>query len=267
MIQTTPGGAGALHVPAKIVWPKMAAAAVPKARCVILPPSNGQNEPVLEDHCDPDARLKGKTTNPWIVGYCALGMYIESQGSQMLYCCEMDMVEQVKSLLAERISKPLKLIFATAMSSSLCFTIYYLVWLFSLRYDVERQQTSQESDGYHVNITDWEITKFFLYLFVAWVLGLANVVIFLEPRLLPTFVDENDSTPLHIAVKYNSFGVAKYLLESYCKEYNLLGQKDINGDTPYDCARKKGNLKFVELMNPYLQRNGAVGAKEKNKDI
>ena len=77
----------------------------------------------------------------------------------------------------------------------------------------------------------------------------------------------NDSTPLHIAVKYNSFGVAKYLLENYSKEYNLLGQKNINGDTPYDCARKKGNLKFVELMNPYFQRVDAARAKEKNKDI
>ena len=260
----TPAGAGASHVPSKIICRKMAAA-VPKARCVILPPANGQKEPLSEDHCDPDARLKGKTTNAWIVGYCALGMYLEGQGARLLYCCEMDMVEQVKSLLAERVSKPLKLLFATAMLLAFSFTIYYLIWLFGLRYDVERQ--NQQSDGYDVNVTDWEITKFFLCMFVTWVFGLANVVVFLEPRLLPTFVDGNDSTPLHIAVKYNSFEVAKYLLENYSKEYNLLGQKNINGDTPYDCARKKGNLKFVELMNPYFQRVDAARAKEKNKDI
>ena len=102
-------------------------------------------------------------------------------------------------------------------------------------------------------------------MFVTWVFGLINVVVFLEPRLLPTFVDGNDSTPLHIAVKYNSFGVAKYLLENYSKEYNLIGQKNINGDTPYDCARKKGNLKFVELMNPTCKESVLLVPRKKIK--
>ena len=216
-----------------------------------------------EDEAEYEAKkqLKRKqnSTNPWVIEYFVLGMYIRGQGAELFQYCEMDMVDEVKRILNARFSKTFKTIVFYLLCLFATYTIYYLFWLLSLRFDETRHlpiiKGTVQYEGHSIHVEDFEITKFLVSMFLTWIIGIINVITFLEPRLLPTYNDEDDVTALHIAAKFNSLNVAKYLLETFNTKYDLSLTKfaDWRNETPFDYAINNKHVRMMALMKPYVE--------------
>ena len=55
------------------------------------------------------------------------------------------------------------------------------------------------------------------------------------------------TTPLHTAVHYNLYDIAKLLLDAGAN----MNAKDKNGETPLDLAAGKSSTKYIELLESY----------------
>jgi ankyrin repeat protein len=58
--------------------------------------------------------------------------------------------------------------------------------------------------------------------------------------------DYTDTTPLHIAAKYNYIDIVKYLV--IFQKYNKVNAQNNHGYTPLHCACSRGNLDVMEFL-------------------
>ena len=198
-----------------------------------------------ESQCGEEvSEIELQVTNAWVVRHCGLGMYIRVQGEELFHHCRMNNVQGVRVLLGQRFSPAAKLVARTSLSLFLLITCGIFAKIVSL------------PDG---DNADSLFNLFFGLRFLVWIFGVFTGVSHFEPRLMATFKDEDNITPLHVAARFGCREVALLLIQHGANIEAI----DLNGQTPIEEANSCGFKKLGSEMNRvYLGKRGITASSD-----
>ena len=209
--------------------------------------------PAVHDPPEDDFSLEEAVTNAWVIRHCGMGAIVDQLGAELLGLCSVGDVEQIRALFTPRFSTRTKFLLQCCVSvliATLGFLLYKIVQ--------SGEKTSTPSDSGQEAI-DFLFQVFFSLLFCLWISCVFYGVAHFEPRILPTYKNEQNVTALHVAVTVNRVEVCSLLLEHGAR----LDVKDALGKTPVDHASQMGHKEIIKLFKD--RDNGRLDEKKESK--